>query len=222
MSKQIVSGWVNAQRVTIGQMHWVELEDFRLPVLIGGHPALDFCNTWAGWGEPSAPNREWLPTYDRLAAWSGYAGLLAPDEVARVRRAARRDSDRASAALASAHSLRTSIHDAALDHTNQRALRRVSTAAKEAAAVSTMRPRADGTVYWAFTTASGLDLPRLAVARAAADLLTSPDRTAVRACPGDDCGWLFIDHRGRRRWCSMSACGNRAKARRHAERHRGT
>jgi predicted RNA-binding Zn ribbon-like protein len=123
--------------------------------------------------------------------------------------------------LASAHALRTSIHDAVLDRTNQRALRRVAAAAKEATAASTLRPRPDGTVHWAFATASSLDLPRLAVARAAAELLTSPDRTTVRACPGDDCGWLFIDQRGRRRWCSMSACGNRAKARRHAERHRG-
>lgn len=37
----------------------------------------------------------------------------------------------------------------------------------------------------------------------------------VRAC--QRCGWLFLDSSrgGRRRWCSMSVCGNREKARRH-------
>ena len=40
-----------------------------------------------------------------------------------------------------------------------------------------------------------------------------PDR--VRACAR--CGWLFLDSSrgGRRRWCSMSTCGNREKASRH-------
>ncbi|HET7305552.1 MAG TPA: CGNR zinc finger domain-containing protein [Segeticoccus sp.] len=40
------------------------------------------------------------------------------------------------------------------------------------------------------------------------------------ACPGDDCGWLFLNPGGRRRWCSMSPCGNRAKVAAHARRHR--
>jgi predicted RNA-binding Zn ribbon-like protein len=37
----------------------------------------------------------------------------------------------------------------------------------------------------------------------------------VRAC--GRCGWLFLDSSrgGRRRWCSMSTCGNREKASRH-------
>jgi predicted RNA-binding Zn ribbon-like protein len=61
----------------------------------------------------------------------------------------------------------------------------------------------------------------LAIARAAADLVTSPSGTAVGACPGTGCGWLFTDLRRRRRWCSMAACGNRSKVRRHAERTRG-
>jgi predicted RNA-binding Zn ribbon-like protein len=37
----------------------------------------------------------------------------------------------------------------------------------------------------------------------------------MKACPGKDCGWVFYD-RSRNRagsWCSMAACGGRAKAR---------
>jgi predicted RNA-binding Zn ribbon-like protein len=40
----------------------------------------------------------------------------------------------------------------------------------------------------------------------------------VKACPGDSCGWLFLDPRGRRRWCIMATCGNRSKVRAHAAR----
>lgn len=54
----------------------------------------------------------------------------------------------------------------------------------------------------------------------AAELFTSEAVKRVAACAADDCDWVFLRRaRGRqRRWCSMSDCGNRAKARRHYER----
>jgi predicted RNA-binding Zn ribbon-like protein len=58
------------------------------------------------------------------------------------------------------------------------------------------------------------------VALLAGELLTGPSRAYVRICPGESCGWLFLDQRGRRRWCSMATCGNRAKVRAHAARTR--
>ena len=53
----------------------------------------------------------------------------------------------------------------------------------------------------------------------AADLLVEAPRRRIRICANPECGWLFIDasKNGTRRWCDMSACGNRAKARRHYE-----
>jgi predicted RNA-binding Zn ribbon-like protein len=44
----------------------------------------------------------------------------------------------------------------------------------------------------------------------------------LRICDNDTCRWVFYDSSptGRRRWCSMATCGNRAKARRHRERQR--
>jgi predicted RNA-binding Zn ribbon-like protein len=44
----------------------------------------------------------------------------------------------------------------------------------------------------------------------------------LKACPGDHCGWAFYDHSRNQtgRWCSMSVCGGRAKARAHYRRHR--
>ena len=51
----------------------------------------------------------------------------------------------------------------------------------------------------------------------ASDLLVSPRLDRVRHCANGACQWLFLDdsESGNRRWCSMSACGNRAKAHRH-------
>ncbi len=45
----------------------------------------------------------------------------------------------------------------------------------------------------------------------------------LKVCPGDDCGWAFYDHSRNQtgRWCSMSVCGGRAKARAHYRRTRG-
>ena len=56
--------------------------------------------------------------------------------------------------------------------------------------------------------------PAWAVALAASDLMTTPDMDLVRACDNIECRWLFLDtsKNHTRRWCSMSACGNRAKA----------
>lgn len=42
----------------------------------------------------------------------------------------------------------------------------------------------------------------------------------LKVCPGEDCGWAFYDGSRNRsgRWCSMSVCGGRAKARTHYRR----
>jgi predicted RNA-binding Zn ribbon-like protein len=59
---------------------------------------------------------------------------------------------------------------------------------------------------------------------AAQDLLellrSGPER--IRRCAGHGCVLHFYDasRGGRRQWCSMASCGNRAKARRHHERER--
>jgi len=46
------------------------------------------------------------------------------------------------------------------------------------------------------------------------------DVERFRICANDGCRWVFNDESraGRRRWCDMSTCGNRAKAARHRAR----
>ena len=47
-----------------------------------------------------------------------------------------------------------------------------------------------------------------------------PER--LRICADEECRWVFHDTSptGRRKWCDMTTCGNRAKAARHRERQR--
>jgi predicted RNA-binding Zn ribbon-like protein len=76
---------------------------------------------------------------------------------------------------------------------------------------------------WDIDTRSGTAFALLApVLWTAGDLLTGPRLARVRRCANPECGWLFLDdsRAGKRRWCSMSACGNRAKARRHYHKRR--
>jgi predicted RNA-binding Zn ribbon-like protein len=60
------------------------------------------------------------------------------------------------------------------------------------------------------------------VALAAAELLTRADPRRVRRCAAPNCGAWFLDTSkgGRRKWCSMATCGNRAKAAKHRKRRR--
>jgi predicted RNA-binding Zn ribbon-like protein len=56
-----------------------------------------------------------------------------------------------------------------------------------------------------------------------ATLVCNEDFSHVKACEGPTCTLMFADHtRGHaRRWCSMSACGNRAKQAAHRDRAKG-
>ena len=58
------------------------------------------------------------------------------------------------------------------------------------------------------------------IAEAVAQLLCEEDFTRIKACEG--CSLLFVDRTRRqaRKWCSMSACGNRAKQAAHRSRRR--
>jgi len=202
-------------------VHWIRVDEYRLPVRLGGHVALDFCNTWAGWGEPPDPRGEWLPDYDRLAVWARYAGLLDGDVTARLRRAAQRRPDEAADVLKSSHAFRERLYWTLVGKAVPAKFRRVAEEVRRAAAGSVLVEDAEVIARWSLPPSLGLPLPLNAVAWAAGDLLTSTDRSRIKACPGAHCGWLFLDPRGRRKWCSMESCGNRAKVRAFAERQRG-
>jgi predicted RNA-binding Zn ribbon-like protein len=52
--------------------------------------------------------------------------------------------------------------------------------------------------------------------------LTVGDGERLKICANDECRWVFYDTSaaGRRKWCDMSTCGNRAKVARHRAKQR--
>jgi predicted RNA-binding Zn ribbon-like protein len=185
-----------------------------LPATVADDPALDFCNTRAGWN--SAEPREYLTTYDHLVVWAREAGLIDGRVAARLRSGAATGEHVLERALA----LRSALHRACTDPEDVAAWDDVAAVASAAASAAVLTREAPPGRRWAIPESTGLELPLLELGRASGDLLASTDLRAVRSCPGHGCGWLFLDPRGRRRWCTMAVCGNRAKARRHAARQK--
>jgi predicted RNA-binding Zn ribbon-like protein len=195
--------------------------------LSGGALCLDFANTW---GNHLDAGSDRLLDYAHLVAFARQTGCLAEDTAAALSRRAGGDTDGAQAALARGRELRGAIYrifsrrasgqdvvTADIDHINNLV----------GEALSRRRLKAkDGGVAWSWTAAAAGDLraPIWPIVESAAALLTSHDFDHVRECNAEDCNWLFLDRSrsGTRRWCSMSSCGNRAKARRHYRRRRAT
>jgi predicted RNA-binding Zn ribbon-like protein len=169
---------------------------------------VDFANTrfWRG----SATPTEQLQTQDDLRGWCGEAGLpdIAWSEAGFAEALALREAIYRIFAAAGAGSAPA---EGDLERLN---------AALEAAPARARLTRVYGRYVWDVGT---LDTAPLApVAWSAADLLVRPLIDRVRLCANEKCRWLFLDESksGNRRWCSMSACGNRAKAHRHYARQK--
>jgi predicted RNA-binding Zn ribbon-like protein len=82
-----------------------------------------------------------------------------------------------------------------------------------------LHPMADG--RFAFQpVGDALAQARSAIAGSLARYLADLDVHRLRVCASDGCRWLFVDRSpaGRRRWCDMRTCGNRAKVARHRAR----
>ena len=184
-----------------------------LPVPLAGNAALELCNTFAGWGESSG--REYLVSYEHLVVWARERGLMDAAAAAELMTRAERSRDRAERVLDRAKRLRAAFYLVATGEPDDDARERVAREVERAAA--------QARVSWEPQQAKlvlpvTLELPVLAGARVIEKFITEPP--PVRRCPGHGCGWLFTLGRGRRRWCTMAVCGNRAKARRHAQRAR--
>jgi SARP family transcriptional regulator, regulator of embCAB operon len=188
----------------------VRVRDHWLPWSVGGHPALELCNTYAGWGGEQQPGAEWLRGYPTLAVWAGHQDLLDDATVTHLLRAARRDPLGAAAVLDETRELRTRLYTCLTDPGDAKAFAAVARHVQAAAAVSVFQRGPDGLGRWRLTPAAGLRAPLLAAARSAGELLADRRRFTVCACSSPTCGWLFIDHSGRRRWCSIATCGEHA------------
>ena len=186
-----------------------------LPERVSGHPALELNNTVGGWGY--AEPREYLVDYGALILLARDVQLVTPADAFALLTATQRSPRQADAALCDVKRLRFALHAAMVDNSADaasqlhrfvtRAVRASRYVRDEASAL-----RLDG--------GAGLRMPLHRFTLSLATLLEQYPRRAIRSCADDACGWLFLDPSGRRRWCEMAVCGNRAKARRYAQRHK--
>jgi predicted RNA-binding Zn ribbon-like protein len=179
---------------------------------LGGRPAIDLVNTRR---ERWRRRVETLVTPGDLGLWLVQAGLVPARP--RVTRAV----------LAEARDLREAI-DACIEATLAGATAPGAAAKEIDGWLVDARPRltrdGDGALVLADHSATLTARAALtAIALDAARMLGTPAEAArVRICASETCSARFYDRSpaGRRRWCSMSLCGNEAKARRHRERRR--
>lgn len=173
-----------------------------------GDLCLAYANTRYWRGNPT-PTEE-LNGPDDLLRWAEKAERLPPALMNRV--------DRSIGMFEAAIGLRETIHRCFATAATGRAPDEADLAALNAALAETparQRVRSGG---WDIGMPTPSALVLLApVLWSAADLLAGSQLARVRRCANPSCGWLFLDNSktGNRRWCSMSACGNRAKAHRH-------
>jgi DNA-binding SARP family transcriptional activator/predicted RNA-binding Zn ribbon-like protein len=194
-------------------VYQVRFRDQWLPWTVGGHPALEFCNTYAGWGRPPLPGAEWLRGYATLAAWVGYVDLADDRVVTSLLRQGREHPLEAASILDEARHLRTRLYASLTEPDDVRAFDAVAAHAKAAARVADFVRDESGLGRWRVSRQAGLRLPIHAIALSAANLLADPRRHTVRVCANEECGWLFLDDSARRRWCHLSICGATARQR---------
>lgn len=87
----------------------VVVDGVRMPVLVSGHPALDFCNTLVGWGEPDLVDA--LVSYEALVRFTAYLGLLGTAQVDQLLATADVSRATASQVLRRARELRGATYD---------------------------------------------------------------------------------------------------------------
>jgi predicted RNA-binding Zn ribbon-like protein len=194
--------------------------------LDAGLACLDFINTLRGRLDP-AP-REYLHAYNDLVLFALAAGDLDAETAHSLDALAEAHPADAHQAYEAALRLRESLYGifsavAAGETPSQTDLHVLSAVLVDAATQSRIVAD-DGDFHLHYRNDADLARPLWSLAREGADLLLSDDRTRVRECAADDCGWIFIDtSRNRsRRWCSMTSCGNRAKVQQFRQRQRET
>jgi predicted RNA-binding Zn ribbon-like protein len=187
--------------------------------LAGGALALDFANTVGG--THVSPTHDHLRSYGDIARFAVLAGSLPSSVAKRLTERAQRDPTRAEAVYELGIALRESIWAvfsalASGESPRDADLALIGDAAAAGAARSRLVYDKNG-VGWSLASDSDeLERPLWDIAGSAADLLTSGEHDRIKECASATCEWVFLDRsRNRsRRWCDMSDCGNRAKARR--------
>ena len=179
---------------------------------------LDFVNS-----STAARGSDALHDFERFVRWLEGAQLLDAERAATMRRRAQQQPAGALAVLGDARRVRAVLRALAergvmSQDVRSEALGEINRVLGRSAGTRRIELQGDGTFVRAFVPVgdafAGLLIP---IVDGAADALILDELARVRRCADPRCGRVFQDEtkNGRRRWCDMATCGNRAKAARH-------
>ncbi len=194
--------------------------------LDAGALCLNFTNTMEWRFTDQA--KELLNGYSDLIRWARAAGIIPDDSAERFLQLAAQQPEKAAATYETAIRLRETIYRifagiaAQEGEVNKGDIDILNRSLSEALSHLRISPAPPGFIWDWIESPDSLDRALWPVARSAGELLASDGLDRIGQCADDrGCRYLFLDtsRNGSRRWCSMDACGNRAKARRHYQRH---
>jgi predicted RNA-binding Zn ribbon-like protein len=193
--------------------------------LSGGHLALDFANSVSRRDLPEK-TVEHVKTYRDLISFALQSKILSPEQAETIECEAGNQPRSASQILRKALALREAMFRsflrlAANKPSPPEDLELIEQSAADALSHRHI-VRAGRGYKWEWDSDPKLERILWPLASSATDLLVSDHLRKLRECEAGDCYWLFLDtsRNHSRRWCTMNACGNREKARRHYRRHR--
>lgn len=172
-----------------------------------------------------------LRDFETLMSWLEAAALVDGERSQGMRRRAREQPSGAAAALVDARRVRGSLRalaergtlTAGGEQVRADALGEINRVLGRSAGTRRLERRSDGSYVRTFVPVgdafAGLMIP---IVESAADALILGELPRVRQCADARCARVFYDgtKNGRRRWCDMATCGNRAKAARHRQKLR--
>ena len=194
---------------------------------VGERLWLDFINT------DGLRTVDALRDFETFMSWLESAALVDNERGQGMRRRAREQPSGAAAALVDARRVRAGLRLLAergwgsnsSEQVRAEALGEINRVLGRSAGTRRVERRADGTYARTFVPVgdafAGLMIP---IVESAADALILGELPRVRRCADTRCARVFYDStkNGRRRWCDMATCGNRAKAARHRQKLRET
>ncbi len=189
-------------------------------VFVGERLWLDFVNSELGMRRLDA-----LRDFEMMVRWLEAAIVLDNERSASIRRRAQQQPAGAAAALVDARRVRAALRSLAErgpvnERVRAEGLMEINRVLGRSAGTRRLELRSDGSFVRSFVPVgdafAGLVIP---IVESAADALVLGELVRVRRCADPRCSRVFFDNtkNGRRRWCDMATCGNRAKAARHRE-----
>ena len=181
---------------------------------------LDFINTLELDGTDGLPD-DHIPSLDDAIRWIGERSL---GHEAALRAQAERDPDGWLARVRSVRGALREVWDATVEGRSAAAaaVELVNDTLRHVSPPELRPTRAGIAVGHRHDAADPLGEALARLADALAEAFADGDTSRFRICANDACRWVFEDtsRGGRRRWCDMQSCGNRAKVRRFRSRQR--